>query len=82
MKKTIIGYSRLGREIPLFHSGRGDAAVLIIGGIHAREHITCDLTYELWRTEGKTPIASPVLIRTEEPSHAEKKGRGSLSAAT
>lgn len=61
MKKTIIGYSRLGREIPLFHSGRGDAAVLIIGGIHAREHITCDLTYELWRMEGKNTDCIPCL---------------------
>lgn len=61
MQKTIIGYSRLGREIPLFRSGRGDAAVLIIGGIHAREHITCDLTYALWEEEGENTDCIPCL---------------------
>ena len=61
MRKTIIGYSRLGREIPLFRSGRGDAAVLIVGGIHAREHITCDLTYRLWSEEGRNIDCVPCL---------------------
>lgn len=61
MQKTIIGYSRLGREIPLFHSGRGDAAVLIVGGIHAREYITCDLTYALWREESENVDCVPCL---------------------
>jgi len=61
MEKTIIGHSRLGREIPLFRSGRGDAAVLIVGGIHAREYITCDLVWELWRQEGKNTDCIPCL---------------------
>lgn len=43
MKKEIIGYSRLGREIPLFRSERGEAVVLLVGGVHAREHVTCDI---------------------------------------
>ena len=47
MKKTIIGYSRLGREIPLFQSEKGDAVVLLVGGIHAREYITCELVETL-----------------------------------
>ena len=51
----------MGREIPLFRSGRGDAAVLIIGGIHAREHITCDLVYALWLEEGKDADCIPCL---------------------
>ena len=48
MKKTIVGYSRLGREIPLFHSEKGGAVVLLVGGIHAREYVTCDLVTALW----------------------------------
>lgn len=49
MKKTItiIGYSRLGREIPLFQSEKGDAVVLLIGGIHAREYITGEVVRAL-----------------------------------
>ena len=47
MGKVIIGYSRLGREIPLFPAERGDAVVLLVGGIHAREHITCDVVREI-----------------------------------
>ena len=61
MKKTIIGYSRLGREIPLFHSGRGDAAVLIVGGVHAREYITCDLVFKLWREASRNTDCIPCL---------------------
>ncbi len=43
MKKEIIGYTRFGREIPLFRSEKGRADVLVVGGVHAREHITGDL---------------------------------------
>lgn len=47
MKKEIIGRSRLGREIPLFRSERGDAVVLLVGGIHAREYVTCEVVKAL-----------------------------------
>ncbi len=41
-----IGKSAFGREIFAIRFGRGDKA-LIHGGIHAREHITAKLVYEL-----------------------------------
>ncbi len=71
MKKTIIGYSRLGREIPLFQTGEGDAVVLLVGGIHAREHITCDLVQALSTETGcdVIPCLNPdgrAIVRGEE----------------
>ncbi len=73
MKKTIIGYSRLGREIPLFHAGEGDAVVLIVAGIHAREYITGKVAERLWAEEGTRcdliPCLNPdgrAVVRGEE----------------
>lgn len=39
-----IGKTHLGYEIPLVHLGKGKSKVLIVSSIHAREHITYDLT--------------------------------------
>lgn len=80
MKKEIIGYSRLGREIPLFRSERGDAVVLLVGGIHAREHITCDLTEALaYFAEGIdcVPCLNPdgrAIVRGEERPRIDFSG--------
>ena len=52
-KKEIVGYTRLGREIPLFHGSDKKANVLLVGGVHAREHITCELLKKLFVEEGK-----------------------------
>ena len=51
-EKEIVGISRLGRDIPLYHSGK-DAKVLLVAGTHAREHVTCEVLKELAREEGK-----------------------------
>jgi len=47
MKKYSIGKTFLGRNIPLFRIGDGAPLFLIIASVHAREHITTDLTMEL-----------------------------------
>lgn len=40
IKEKTVGVSQTGRNIPAFTLGSGQRNVLIIGGIHAREHIT------------------------------------------
>lgn len=52
-KKEIVGRTRLGREIPLYHGSDKKSNVLLVGGVHAREYITCELLKELFLTEGK-----------------------------
>jgi hypothetical protein len=49
-KVEIIGKTGLGREIPLVRIGN-DPKVLLVAGIHGREHITTDLLFELLATE-------------------------------
>ncbi len=61
MKKESIGTTAFGREIPLFRSEREDAAVLLVGGIHAREWITCDLLETLTASEKVTIDHVPCL---------------------
>lgn len=51
-EKEIVGISRLGREIPLYHGGE-NAKVLLVAGTHAREHITCEVLKKLAKSEGK-----------------------------
>lgn len=42
-----VGYTVKGREIKMLTKGIGEAKTLIVGGVHAREHITCDLLFAL-----------------------------------
>lgn len=47
----IIGRTYLGFPIPLVHIGDGRADTLLVGSVHAREHITTDLLIELLSRE-------------------------------
>ncbi len=40
LKFFTVGYSEAGKELPMLTMGTGSKKALIIGGIHAREHIT------------------------------------------
>ncbi|HOK82016.1 MAG: hypothetical protein GX095_06265 [Clostridiales bacterium] len=42
-----VGYTVCGREIKMLTKGVGEAKALIVGGVHAREHITTDLLFAL-----------------------------------
>lgn len=46
-RMRVIGKTAFGREILLLTKGRGAARTLIMGGVHAREHITSDLLFAL-----------------------------------
>ncbi|MFA5450041.1 MAG: M14 family zinc carboxypeptidase [Clostridia bacterium] len=52
-----IGKTSLGYDIPLLSKGKGEARILLIGSVHAREHITTPLLLNLFgEYRGKHPI--------------------------
>ena len=51
----VIGKTLLGRDIILYHIGAG-AKTLLIGGVHAREYVTCGLLERLIAREAKDGI--------------------------
>jgi len=52
-----VGRTVGGREIRMLTKGEGTARVLVVGGVHAREHITVDLLFALARAyEGETAV--------------------------
>ncbi|MDD3946620.1 MAG: M14 family zinc carboxypeptidase [Clostridia bacterium] len=54
---ATVGYTVKGREIKMLTKGIGEAKTLIVGGVHAREHITCDLLLALTAAyEGRNAI--------------------------
>lgn len=54
---TYPATTPLGYKIPFVHIGKGKAKALIVGSIHAREHITTTLLNELMaRYDAKIPI--------------------------
>lgn len=44
---TTVGKTVQGKPIKMLTKGIGRARTLIVGGVHAREHITCDLLFAL-----------------------------------
>ncbi len=60
-KVEIIGKTHLEFGIPLVHMGEGKASTLIVASVHAREHITTDLVFELLSKERHAVDCIPAL---------------------
>lgn len=60
-RTETIGHTRLGYGIPLVYVGKEPADTLIVASVHAREHITTDLTFALMERTDRSFDYVPVL---------------------